>query len=101
MPLLGGILGLCGGLVTNESGMMHASWALGTPMVVLAGPSNPRLTSPFGSRVKILQHREVPCVPCVKNDCYRPRDGYKECLRRIDVEEVLEALKTVTRRKPV
>ncbi len=96
LTLLGEILRASSALVTNESGMMHAAWAVGTPTVVLAGPSEPRATSPFGARVKILQRREVPCVPCVKNDCYRPGDEFMECLKRISVEEVREALDKLT-----
>jgi heptosyltransferase-2 len=90
--VLGDLLKRCAALVTNESGLMHVAWAVGTPTVVVAGPSDTRLTSPFGARARVLQRREVPCVPCVKNECYRPADGYKECLKRIGVDEVREAL---------
>jgi ADP-heptose:LPS heptosyltransferase len=65
---------------------------VGTPAVVLAGPSEPRLTSPFGARVRIIQRRDVPCVPCVRNECYRPAMEYKSCMTRIRVEEVVQAL---------
>jgi ADP-heptose:LPS heptosyltransferase len=95
--LLGDVLRECAALVTNESGMMHVAWAVKTPTVALAGPSNPRLTSPFGVEIKVLQHREVPCVPCVKNECYRPADESMECMRKIEVEEVLEALRKILR----
>lgn len=92
LPLLGELLRQSAALITNESGIMHAAWAMGTPTVVLAGPSEPRVTSPFGARVRVIQHREVPCVPCVKNECYRAKDGYMECLEKIGVEEVMKAL---------
>lgn len=94
---LGDILRRASALVTNESGLMHVAWAVGTPTVVLAGPSNTRLTSPFGARVKILQHTEVPCVPCVKNECFRPGSDYKECMDRLTVEEAHAALHALTR----
>lgn len=96
LAALGDLLRRCGALVTNESGMMHAAWAVGTPTVVIAGPSEPRSTSPFGSRVKILQHREVPCVPCIKNECYRFGKGYKECMDRVPVKEARLALEEIT-----
>lgn len=92
LTALGDILRHCGALVANESGLMHVAWAVGTPTVALAGPSEPRLTSPFGAKVRILQHREVPCVPCVKNECYRAGEGYKECLKQIASGEAREAL---------
>lgn len=88
----GDLLKRCASLVTNESGLMHVAWAVGTPALVMAGPSEPRLTSPFGGRVTVLQRREVPCVPCVRNECFRPADVYKECMTRISVGEVRKAL---------
>ncbi len=95
LVVLGEILRRASALVTNESGLMHVAWAVGTPTVVLAGPSNPRLTSPFGSQVKILQHTEVPCVPCIKNECFRAGSDYKECMTRLTVDEAHAALQSL------
>lgn len=92
VPLVAGILSRCHALVTNESGLMHVGWAVGIPLVVVAGPSNPRLTSPFGAQVHILQTRQVPCVPCVQNECYRPPEDHKLCLKKITAADVLEIL---------
>jgi heptosyltransferase-2 len=92
LPVLGAVLRRCAALVTNESGLMHVGWAVGAPTVVLAGPSEPAATSPFGAKVRVLQRRDIPCVPCVKNVCYRPGKGYMECLRGISIEAVQEAL---------
>jgi heptosyltransferase-2 len=79
-------------LLTNESGLMHVGWAMGTPLVVLAGPSNPRVTSPFGPQVRVLQTREVPCVPCVRNECYLRGGDHKLCLKKITPIEILEII---------
>jgi heptosyltransferase-2 len=93
LPVLGSLLARCAALVTNESGLMHAAWAIGTPTVVVAGPSNPRLTSPFGERVRVLQHREIPCVPCVRNECFRAGADHLACLKTISTGEALAALR--------
>ncbi len=95
LALAAGILERCAALLTNESGLMHVGWAVGTPLVVAAGPSDPQATSPFGPRVQILQHREVPCVPCIRNDCYRAGSSNQECLKRITPIEVLDALREI------
>ncbi|HRY29152.1 MAG TPA: lipopolysaccharide heptosyltransferase II [Elusimicrobiota bacterium] len=94
---LGDLLRQCSALLTNESGMMHVAWAVGTPTVALAGPSEPRVTSPFGAPVRVLQHREIPCVPCIRNDCYLAGDDYKLCLKSIAVSEVVSALNEVVK----
>lgn len=95
IPLAASILARSTVLLTNESGLMHVGWAVGTPLVVLAGPSNPRVTSPFGPQVKVLQTREVPCVPCVRNDCYLREEDYKLCLRKIIPGRVKEAIELI------
>lgn len=101
VPFAAGILSRCHALLTNESGLMHVGWAVGIPLVVVAGPSNPRLTSPFGPSVQVLQTRQVPCVPCVRNECYRPAEDYKLCLKKITATHVLEIIQpTTTRRGP-
>lgn len=92
LPALSGILKNCAALLTNESGLMHVGWAVGLPLVVVSGPSNIHATSPFGPQVRVLQHREIPCVPCVKNHCLRAADEQNLCLKAITVPEVLHAL---------
>jgi len=80
-------------LLTNESGTMHAAWALGVPSVVLAGASDAKLTAPWGDATVVIQHKELGCVPCVKNQCPRVQEGYKECLKLISVPEVWNAVR--------
>jgi heptosyltransferase II len=92
LPVLGAVLKACAALVTNESGLMHAAWALGVPTVVVAGPSEPRCTSPFGSRVTVLQRRDLPCVPCVRNECFRPAESHMACLTGLSPAQVISAL---------
>jgi heptosyltransferase-2 len=88
VPMAASILSRCRALLTNESGLMHVGWAVGIPLVVVAGPSNPRLTSPFGPQVHVLQTPEVPCVPCVRNECYRIGDDHELCLKKITASDV-------------
>jgi heptosyltransferase-2 len=95
LPELAGVLKRCGALLTNESGLMHVAWAVGTPVVVAAGPSEQRCTSPFGPGVRVLQHREIPCVPCVRNECYRAGEDRLACLKAIGAEEAVGALASV------
>jgi len=85
----------CQTIITNESGAMHMAWAVGTPLVVLSGPSEPRLTSPWGESVRILHHRELFCSPCVRNECWRGGPEYKECMDRIQVEDVWATLESL------
>jgi len=73
-------------LITNDSGLMHAAAALGTPLVAIFGSTDPLATGPFTDRAAILHH-PLPCSPCFKRNC----DRDYQCLLDIGVPEVLDA----------
>lgn len=75
-------------LVANDSGLMHAAAALGTPVVAIFGSTDPHATSPFTEKVTVIYHA-LPCSPCLKRTCDL---GYP-CLTDISVQEVFEAAK--------
>ncbi len=86
------LLAQSGALVTNDSGPMHLSAALGTPTIGLFGPETPVMYGPLGARVRALWRPPV-CSPCINvhdnkvANCVR---GHPECLTNLAVEEVLE-----------
>ncbi len=75
-------------LVTVDSGPMHLAAALGTPLVALFGPTDPRLIGPYGGDGVVLRV-PLPCSPCSKRRCQIESD--RLCMRSISVEEVTEA----------
>lgn len=75
-------------LVTVDSGPMHLAAALGTPLVALFGPTDPRLIGPYGDGGVVLRV-PLPCSPCSKRRC-RIEDE-RLCMRSIAVEEVADA----------
>jgi len=83
----------CDLLVCNDSGLMHAAVAVGTPVVAIYGPTDFRRTAPLGSMHTMIRH-ELPCSPCFKLD----GDGqvhscpHHDCLMTIDAEEVLKVI---------
>jgi heptosyltransferase II len=97
LAVLAAALSECDILVTNDSGPMHLAAAVGTRTVVVSGPADTRETAPVGAGHVYLQRLDLPCVPCVKNQCPRSGAGFilpeaeRECLRLIQVPEVLMA----------
>ncbi|HVE66333.1 MAG TPA: lipopolysaccharide heptosyltransferase II [Thermoanaerobaculia bacterium] len=82
-------------VVSNDSGPMHLAAAVGTPVVALFGPTDPGRTGPTGVVNEVLD-RYVFCSPCYLKECpYR-----HECMREIEVEEVLGAVLRVTAAGP-
>jgi lipopolysaccharide heptosyltransferase II len=82
-------------VVCNDSGPMHLAAAVGTPVVAIFGPTDPGRTGPCGAAAEVLD-RYVFCSPCYLKECpYR-----HECMREIEVEEVLAASLRMSDRKP-
>ncbi|MCB2185078.1 MAG: lipopolysaccharide heptosyltransferase II [Deltaproteobacteria bacterium] len=64
------LLGQLDLFLCNDSGLMHAAAALGTPTVAVFGSTDPVRTGPLGSRAKVVRH-PVDCAPCKKPTCRR------------------------------
>jgi heptosyltransferase-2 len=72
-------------LVTNDTGPAHIGAALGTPTIVIFGPTNPVTTRPFGPAGEFIRH-PPDCAPCMLRDC--PIDH--RCMTAITPAEVFE-----------
>ncbi|MBK9162489.1 MAG: lipopolysaccharide heptosyltransferase II [Acidobacteria bacterium] len=54
--------------VSNDMGLAHISAAVGTPTLVIFGPTNPETTRPFSPLAEVIRVR-VDCSPCMLRDC--------------------------------
>lgn len=70
-------------LVTNDTGPAHVAAAVGCPVVVIFGPTNPVTTSPFSDAAEVVRC-PPDCAPCMLRDC--PIDH--RCMTAITPEEV-------------
>ena len=79
--------------VTGDTGPMHLANAVGTPIVAVFGPSDPRRYAPRGPRDTVVRI-DLPCSPC--NRIRRPPErcvGHTpDCLSGIEVARVLAAI---------
>ncbi len=73
-------------LITNDTGPAHIGAAVGTPTLVIFGPTNPLTTRPYGSAGQIIR-RQPDCAPCMLRDC--PIDH--RCMTAITPEEVFHS----------
>jgi lipopolysaccharide heptosyltransferase II len=84
------LLKSCRMLLTNDTGPMHVTAALGVPVVVPFGSTSPELTAPISSSE--IRHQVInaaaPCSPCFLREC--PIDF--RCMNGISVERIVEAV---------
>src|SRR5204862_565671 len=80
-------------LVTNDTGPAHVAAAVGCPVVVIFGPTNPLTTRPFSALAEVVR-RPPDCAPCMLRDC--PIDH--RCMTAITAEEVFERATTMMKK---
>jgi len=73
-------------VIANDTGPLHLAAAVGTPVVGIYGPTDPRITGPYAARSVVLW-QGMDCSPCD----YRLRCADRECLRAITPDKVKEA----------
>jgi len=89
---LASVMEACWLYVGNDSGVSHMAAALGLPTIVIFGPTDQRVWSPKGEKTFVVR-REVPCSPCPQERFFQCKDF--ECLRGIEMGEVLKALEKI------
>ncbi len=87
---LGALLEMTPLLLSNNTGPVHVSAAVGTPVVDLYALTNPQHT-PWGIPNRVLFH-DVPCKYCYKSICPA---GHHNCLRLVTPEEVVQAVRSL------
>ena len=78
-------------VVSTDTGPMHLAAAVGTPVVALFGPTAPHRTGPHGEMHTIMR-AQVSCSPCFKRRCASSVVEEFGCMKRIDVDQVLDAV---------
>jgi heptosyltransferase-2 len=78
--------------VSNDSGLVHVSAAIGTPTVGIFGPTSPWHWAPLNPLAATIETRTVvECRPCHKPTC---RMLHHRCMRDIAVSQVLAAVRS-------
>jgi ADP-heptose:LPS heptosyltransferase len=87
LNLLAAVVAQCGAFIGNDSGIAHLAAGLGTPSIVLFGPTLPQHWAPRGKHVTVLRnaHNCEACISAGPNHI---------CLGNITLEEVIRNLKS-------
>ena len=75
-------------LVTNDTGPAHLASAVGTPVVVVFGPTAEERWAPAGARIVRLP---LDCAPCTNHGGALCPEGHHRCMADLDPDLVLSA----------
>ncbi len=87
-----GIFQLVWATVSEDSAVIHISWASGTPTLALLGSTRSDWTSPQPPHGASLNSSDLECGNCMEAEC---KFGDVHCLTRFTPEEVYEKLKEI------
>lgn len=92
LPATAALLARLDLLITGDTGPMHLAAAVGTPIVALFGPSDPRRYGPLSPHQRVL-HVHLPCSPCgqVRLPPERCRGHVPDCMDGITTDAVVAA----------
>lgn len=83
-----GLLAAADVFVSNDMGLAHLAAAVGTPAVVIFGPTNHVTTRPYSDIAEVIRE-PVECSPCMLRDC--PIDH--RCMERISADRVFGSVR--------
>lgn len=81
-------------IISEDSGLMHMAWAVGTPIVALFGSSNHIWSQPIGNTTRTFHSGDLECGACMSQTC---RFGDVRCLTRISPRMVFDAAQELLR----
>ena len=93
--ILAALVKRCALFVGNDTGAMHIAAAVGTPVVGLFGPSNPKEWGPRGGPADVI-YKGLDCRVCFHPTCRR---GDENCMKLITVDEVMAACQRLFARR--
>ncbi len=76
-------------VLANDSGLAHLAAAVGTPLVVVFGPTIPRHTAPRGPKVTVVRKEDLACLECQKWHCPLPDHP---CMTQVPAGIIWDAL---------
>ena len=95
LPTLANALLSAKGLITVDTGTMHLSTALATPVVALFGPSNPILTGPYSKKaLHSVLVSDLECQPCIKTPDQK-KCTFNRCMNELDPERVFATFRNL------
>ena len=88
------VIAAAGAFVGNDSGLSHIAAAVGTPTVMIFGPTPDRTLGRFPPNVRVVR-RGSSCEPCWFGSRFRACAGRIDCLAEVPVDTVMDLLSEI------
>jgi lipopolysaccharide heptosyltransferase I len=98
LPELAALIRRAALCVSNDSGPMHLSVALGRPVIGLFGPTDPVWAGPYRRADNVLRI-ELPCSPCYLRELSRCPNGHA-CMVDLAPGKVIERVEAILAKLP-
>jgi lipopolysaccharide heptosyltransferase II len=76
-------------VISNDSGPMHIAVSQSAKTIALFGPTDPKVTGPYGEGKYVVIQKPLPKPDC-KIPCYNLRCEDNACMKAITVEDVIK-----------
>ncbi len=73
-----------------DSGPMHIAAFVGTPVVAVFGPTDPRKVGPYGLGHRVVSLNHLNCLGCRKRSC-----SDRSCLEKLEASTVISELESL------
>jgi len=93
---LAALLARCAFVVSNDSGPMHITAAVGTPVLGIFGPTRPELQGPYGAKNLTVRNESLDCLGCNLTSC--PIGN--PCMQALSVDAVFSAFEKLHAMNP-
>ncbi len=80
--------------IGNDSGLMHAADAFGTPLAGIFASTSAAWTGPLSKKSVVIESK-VKCSPCFRQECPY---GHYECMKAITPQKVIKAVRPLIKR---
>lgn len=83
-------------VISNDSGPMHIAVSQGARTIALFGPTDPKITGPYGDGKYVVIHKSLEKLGCTI-PCYNLNCEDNACMKAITVEDVIKEANVLLR----
>ena len=87
------LMAAAGVVVANDSGLAHVAAAVGTPTVMLFGPTDEGCLGPLAATASVAR-AGLPCEPCWTSAPLEACAGRVDCLAQLSVDAIERRVRT-------